>query len=78
MPDIYARIAAHTGILPQHFRVVASFGGGETSVRDFAQLADAKTYADDVAAEYADQPQLAYVYDSDFVRIYEGRPYYMK
>ncbi len=76
--DIYRIIAASQAMPTGSFRVVVSEGTARPILHDFETLAEAQAYADDVASEAADEQQLAYVYDSDFVRVYEGRPYYMK
>ena len=78
MEDIYRLIAAKQPIADGIFRVVTSDGRTGLLLHDFATLAGARAYADDVASEAEDEPQLAYVYDSNLVRVYEGRPYYMK
>lgn len=76
--DIYRSIAAAQPLAAGEFRVVVSGGSAQPACHDCKTLAEAKTYADDLASEAADEPQLAYVYDSSFARVYEGRPYYMK
>ena len=75
--DIYRSIAAAQPLTAGEFRVVVS-DGVQPVCYDCKTLAEAKAYADDVASEAADEPQLAFVYDSCFLRVYEGRPYYMK
>ena len=45
--------------------------------KDFRTLAEAKAYANDAASETDDNPPLAYVYDSNFALVHEGRPYYL-
>lgn len=76
--DIYRSIAAAQPLAAGRFRVVVSGGGAQPTCHDCKTEAEARAYADDVASEAEDEPQLAYVYDSNLVRVYEGRPYYMK
>ena len=76
--DVFARFAAETALAQGVFRVVVSYGGGKLTALDFEELSKAQVYADDVAAEWSDEPQLAFVYDATFTRIYEGRAYFSR
>ena len=68
-----ARARAAGPLAPGSFRAVPTDSRTWT---DFADLAAARAYADDVASEadYEFIPPTAYVYDSGFNRVYEGRP----
>ena len=59
-----------------HYRVVVIESDLENTHLDFADLDEAKRYADDAASETDDNPPVARVFDDAFEVVHRGRPYY--
>lgn len=74
--DYLAQFAMERPLAAGRYRVVVSYGGGRLDPHDFVSLGEAKAYADDVVSEWSDEPQLAYVFDSNFTLVYRGKAYY--
>jgi hypothetical protein len=71
-------VARKTALPRGMYRVVVTYSGGDVGTSDFKDAESAKTYANDVASEWSEEPQLAYVFDDAFRMVHEGKPYYLK
>lgn len=70
--DHLAPLAHQAGPIAR-YRVVCIESDARVTMRDFDQLADAVTYANDVAFESDVPAPLAAVFDANFERVHTGR-----
>ena len=76
--ELYGTTARGLGPLAAgHYRVVVLESDLRTTSHDFADLDEAKTYADDTVSETDDSPPIAHVFDDGFAIVHRGRPYWV-